>query len=125
MPRGHGAEELPIEHEGKRGERKPIAHLGVSEGPDDALVAQALLDFGAVGDVLVVVEIEELETGRLGVDQADRQEQEGRRRRAPASGSQGVQTGSRAPPARMRVSPELRRGNRPRRETAMSQIGHR
>ena len=55
------APQLGIQLERKPGQGVPVVGVAGREGPPDALGAQPLTDVGVVGDILVIVDIEELE----------------------------------------------------------------
>src|SRR4051812_47798676 len=63
------AEELTIEHVGKRGERVPIARMWMSERAPDALGGEASADHRILGDVIRVVVGDELVLQRLPEDE--------------------------------------------------------
>ena len=75
------SEKPPVEHERKRGHRMPIADVTAGQCPQDAASRETALDVRIRRNVLVVVEIDKIEPGRLGEDRETGQDQ---RRRRPA-----------------------------------------
>ena len=52
-------EQLPVERVRKPGERVPVRLLGRGEGPRDRVQAEAVVDVGILGDIAVIVVIDE------------------------------------------------------------------
>ncbi len=60
---------MTIECEGKPGERMPVSSVTGVEGPDDGLPGKTAVDVEVLGDVIGVVEIDEIEMGDWDVNQ--------------------------------------------------------
>ena len=71
------AEDLAVQHVRKPGERVPVGRVGLGEGPDDAVGAEAVAYARVLGDVgAVVVGLEEAMVGHLGVQHERDQEED-------------------------------------------------
>jgi len=60
MPSGVKAEKLDVEHVGEASDGKPVRRFGRREGPRDAAGRDALKDVGVAGNVIGIVEIDEI-----------------------------------------------------------------
>ena len=69
--------ELAIQHVGQQGHWMPVRHdLAIGKGPHYRVTGKSFLNVRVLGDVPVIVEIDEIERDSLGVNRQTRYQQE-------------------------------------------------